>query len=1307
MRQSESGGLVKARILSNGRPRCLAMDVPPIIVAGKPALLPEAAPGGEDVSAQPRFGTTRAQRRLLLAPSLLRPTPSACMSITLPLAGRVPAAIRHAPRVSPSRMLVRPRLLPDLTAYSIKRSRYEDAGAGMDHLGDEGDARGTQKHTGGAEGKGGRQIGSRRFTRETLSTVCRRAMAMALLQYGAERFSQKLMVQATHKLSAEALSDQLSAMSAASCRGEVWPLRHIFGFFSKCVGGLSGVAGERDESCTWVGRNGFVNCSCQGRTRLLSVMRRPEGEATDINCTHGLAMLKSLRKFARVLGVDLRALRSTLGHLHTRCSSRLPSALDGDGVDDGDCERFVVGQSVFGIAVTGHGDGVVAAPVRFTRLTTTCMLCDTARTAACAHVSLTRHFKRTADARDQSGAAKQGKQADTEQKAPADKTASTTDDAPTGREGTAYSEADVVQSVSQKPIGLFNCHRSTVTDAGIGELVAKGGTYRISAPACCRKCSTPRGAALDIGSTGVILCSAGPCPMRLEAYLCPSTKCGEWVSADGGEQGVVIYTAFTAATSVLMRQWAFALVLDGTTYASSYETWRRSYLDRRDAGKASACHIRAKQTINKVFNAAVRLMTDNPPQWAFTCGTCQDEDGRFRVVTADGIWLGFLRRLASKPFSNPCQPCVSVSERVRAGSLCGSEAVRRFIRLSLKQPGREIVINTGQLPSAERALFFLCPAALPADRVPACEEFEKSKLESLYALLDSVWELKRSAIELARGIVKRIRHVLTNEIANSRPAHRVASDVATAAHIREWLDTAVAAAVDTGLDDGLGNEVSDGGSSSGHDTPPPRPRRVARPAPHRRRGRRRGEAGGAQRPGGLPAAAVRAGREAAAARRHHENVTVAEPSDPRCLRPAITGLGADQYKPITSFCVALATDAVVNAFKPRHVAVLESVAGDLEAPDAGSRVDMLLGAACNSKARTQPGLVGNAPPSDSDILAASKARVVYELRLLMACLVSMRFNEPTFERLRRKVAAALRSVCATVTDYHLPREGEGGDRTALEFGTDWLDPSLSPSELRERFRARFPHTSDDAMVTGCFFPGLSQCRPGPFAAGEQPELGMCAKHYQAIRKFFSPGTFTVCCACPHPKLIGFVVLEKREGPYALLNAIITRFALLPHFIVYDFGCGALRSALGKLPLFVAIVVIISDLFHIVNHVCSDIFNPRSYSPMDGKNTVAHEQRNSPIAAMMKTLRACGQDEYMRIMKLHTIVHNVHAHARSTCTYPLPDDYNFRKFYFSRQTCACGCGQAETEPPLPSPPSSVPSTPTISTSASIKSSNEEQ
>jgi len=182
------------------------------------------------------------------------------------------------------------------------------------------------------------------------------------------------------------------------------------------------------------------------------------------------------------------------------------------------------------------------------------------------------------------------------------------------------------------------------------------------------------------------------------------------------------------------------------------------------------------------------------------------------------------------------------------------------------------------------------------------------------------------------------------------------------------------------------------------------------------------------------------------------------------------------------------------------------------------------------------------------------------------------------------------------------------------------------------------------------------------------------------------------------------VLKKRERPYALLNAIFTRFALLPHFIVYEFWCGALRSAVGMLPVFVALVVIVSDLFHIVNHVCSDIFNPRSYSPLDGKNTVAHEQRNSPIAAMIKTLRACGQAEYMRIMKLHTILHNVHAQARGACTYSFPDDYKIFQFYFSRQACPCGCGQQEDQQPLLSRLSSV--TPTPANAASEATSESE-
>jgi len=772
-------------------------------------------------------------------------------------------------------------------------------------------------------------------------------------------------------------------------------------------------------------------------------------------------------------------------------------------------------------------------------------------------------------------------------------------------------------------------------------------------------------------------------------------------------------------------------VLDGTTFASSFEAWRRAYLDRRDAGKAKDCRIRAKKTVTEVVNAALRLMTDQPPLWSFSCSSFQDSGGRFRVVMADGIWLGFLRRLANKLYKSPCQPCKSVADYVRAGSLCGSESVRRFIRLALKQPAKAVVIKADQLPSAEKALFSLFPAALPANRVAEVNMFEKSKMKALHALLKGVWVLEKAAGDPARSVVQRILYVLTNEVANFRPALRAASDVEMATHVRNWLVGVVGPAAAPGAaggGGGVGNDSAHSGGSSEDGSPdeldaPPPPPPPPQPAPRGGRGsgggrglggdgwggRGRGGRGrgghGRSGRGSAPLVAMRAGREAAAAWRHHEEVTVAEPSDSRCFQLLIKELGPDQYKPVVSLCVALATDAVVNDFKPSNLAGIKGVADDLAAADAAKRVDAVLSAACSPAARPPPLPNGDAAPDPNVVFAAAKARVTHEQRPVMAFILAMRVNGPEFEQPRAPAAAAMRTVCDTVNDYHLHREGDDG--SALAFGKEWLDPSLTPEQLLEHFRERFPLASEDPIVTGCFFPGLLQCRPCPFAHGEQPELGMCAKHYQAVRKFFSAWTFTVCCACAHPKLIGFVVLDNREGPHALLNAIITRFALLPYCVVYDFSCGALHSAVGKLPGFVALVVIISDLFHIVNHVYSDIFIPRPYSPLDGKNTVAHEQRNAPIAAMIKTLRACGQDECMRIMKLHTIVHNVHAHARSTRTYPLPDDYNIRQFYFSKQTCLCGCEQQEEEPQLPSPPSSAPSTPTPSSTGMTLSSGSEE
>lgn len=197
--------------------------------------------------------------------------------------------------------------------------------------------------------------------------------------------------------------------------------------------------------------------------------------------------------------------------------------------------------------------------------------------------------------------------------------------------------------------------------------------------------------------------------------------------------------------------------------------------------------------------------------------------------------------------------------------------------------------------------------------------------------------------------------------------------------------------------------------------------------------------------------------------------------------------------------------------------------------------------------------------------------------------------------------------------------------------------------------SRRPHFHvPEALGTAELFTGGARCRADAFSNTEVPELGLFAKHFQDVHKYVSPGTFTTCCACAHPKMIGLVVFNKREGPPALLNDILAHFALLPFFVTYDFGCGALRSLLGKLRFFIAHTVIVSDLFHMVRHLCSDVLHPRLYAGLDGTDSVAHEQRNSPINLVKRSLCSCRQDEYITIMRLENTLNNVMAHARMTC-----------------------------------------------------------
>lgn len=204
-------------------------------------------------------------------------------------------------------------------------------------------------------------------------------------------------------------------------------------------------------------------------------------------------------------------------------------------------------------------------------------------------------------------------------------------------------------------------------------------------------------------------------------------------------------------------------------------------------------------------------------------------------------------------------------------------------------------------------------------------------------------------------------------------------------------------------------------------------------------------------------------------------------------------------------------------------------------------------------------------------------------------------------------------------------------------------------------------------------PSFPQCRPEPYLWEEVLSSGMCSKHYAKAHKF-SPGAMTFCCGCKHPLILAFSVLDRKEAPQVLLNMLLTRFARLPRFLIYDFACGVFPVAIGKVGWLLMDCTVLSDRFHIFNHLCSDAFDPRSYAKMDGMDTGAPEQRNAPIKRIQTTLQGMGVVPYTNLLAYQTAILNHEAQTKWALDIDrLPDDVDLAGRYFSFFPCSC-CGE---------------------------------
>jgi len=789
-----------------------------------------------------------------------------------------------------------------------------------------------------------------------------------------------------------------------------------------------------------------------------------------------------------------------------------------------------------------------------------------------------------------------------------------------------------------------------LVDVEIFDHARRKEAFVVKSPTSCSVRGTARGGMeLQVVKGGVILSHMGFSSMELQAY--DSSSCGRWVCADGREQGVVILSSCTAASVSLVRHFCHEVAVEGDAFSKMFRSWWVKARGRSRAGVfPRLSQSRSRRTVSRLMSAGLRLMSMDVPHWCFDCSKCCVK-GRYRVVTADEIRLGYLRRLVANYYEHYSERCDANKELLAAASLVASEWVRRFIRLCVTHPEQAITVSGDQRRSAISALSVLCPTSLPSSLRSSDLAVDPVALR-VRAMLSDVWHLPTCVVQLLKGLLAATTMFIATAVAAGKPEAETAAERELQGALRAWLITprlenrhhaaapvpAPAAAAPVAVHPepiGAGHPGAAhvGGVPGGVNGPPPVDG---------------GGEGGQPFGGGVAPAAPDAARGG--------------------LLPCIASLPENMVPGLVSFCVAIVVDPVVSPFKPHHVGPLRSLAALLRDEDAADKVTALCHAASEATVTEESVPVGTDYPL---------VLMVSEVQMLLVFLTSLRLLDGSFFQLAFSVAAVLDDTCERIESYHAAALLE--PNSAALFQHRWAGDGKTPGQMREFFLSQFPSASDDPLVTGLYFPGRLQCRAMAFAATEQPDTGSCAKNYQAERKSFTPGAFLICCACSHPRVLGFFVLDKREGPPALLNTIISRFALLPEYIIYDFGCGAVRSALTKLPWLLRGSTISSDEFHVVNHVCSVALDPRSFLTLNKANTVAHEQRNRAIKLLSRVLRASGQTEYTRVLSYHTFIHNVRARARLASADPLPEVYDFGRFFFSREVCLCGCGYTVTEP----------------------------
>jgi len=772
----------------------------------------------------------------------------------------------------------------------------------------------------------------------------------------------------------------------------------------------------------------------------------------------------------------------------------------------------------------------------------------------------------------------------------------------------APSSTGVRSSVSTLPLSLFNCPSAIALDRRIGELARLGGTYLLEAPAVCTFCEADMSAAphdRDTSHSGIVHSTLGPCAMRVVRRQCSS--CFQLCSRDGRSEQLILLSLTSSCTVTWARKCA-EFVRSGTNISDVLTQCYSDWAGLKAAGLLPASiKPRGADTLRALILAVMRLCVAAPDKGLYDCRACQLPCGRYQVVTSDCICLGF--DAASQPFSfeHVCEAVPAMNTKGREGCLVVGEQARRMLRHVLV-PGDPPDVTDRTLPSAELALSCLFPV-LPAEGVSASSTPASN---SIRKLLGMVWKIEAAALPMAESLLRAFETTKVKPLKERR--RRAECAIRLKASIEIWRKAHPEAVAKYSA--AIGQHRAALATAEGAAAASPAAlaaashRRDMTSASARRRRRRQGRGAAADKE------PVKPGEEPA--------LEIPKP----LLQPLLLGLDDNDVDHICRMVLAFTLDPVVAGVKVRHFQGLLDVARALRSPQPRQAVEALV-AQATSRSRVGP--------------ASQAADCLRELRHVMVALQAAAL---VFDA-SHDFAAAIADVFFEAVSAARAFYGELAADVAPkhEYMTRYLQEDAQDDHLLEAFKARYPLAATSPSATGVYTPGRDQCRAEPFAAGDTTSCGTCEKGYNSSDKY-SDGALTLCCACAHPKILGFVVLDRKESPQVLINALLTRFPRLPRYLIYDFACGVVRCAMAKLPWMLRDLSVVSDRFHVCNHTCSHFYNANSYGDLDYKNTLTHEQRNAAIRKMESILRGAGRYGYLALLSYQTSVLNSFAESRS-------------------------------------------------------------